>query len=134
MPLVWAHAEHIKLLRSLADGAVFDRPPQPVRRYLREKRVAHCRPWRPDWRTPSVPLGRVLRLDLPEPALVHWSTDGWLTRRDVQTRDTGLDIHTVELPTEGLVPGSAIVFTWMKLANNEWLGHDHTVTVNGERR
>src|SRR5881398_3740999 len=26
MPLVWAHAEHIKLLRSLKDGAVFDMP------------------------------------------------------------------------------------------------------------
>ena len=28
MPLVWAHAEHIKLLRSLRDNAVFDMPPQ----------------------------------------------------------------------------------------------------------
>ena len=113
MPLVWAHAEHIKLLRSLADGAVFDRPPQPARRYLREKRAARCRTWRPDWRTPSVPAGRVLRLDLPEPALVHWSTDGWLTRSDAQTRDTGLGIHTVDLPTNGLTPGGSIVFTWM---------------------
>ena len=28
MPLVWAHAEHIKLLRSLRDGGVFDMPPR----------------------------------------------------------------------------------------------------------
>ncbi len=131
MPLVWAHAEHIKLLRSLADGAVFDRPPQPVRRYLREKHVARCRPWRPDWRPPGVPLGRVLRLDLPEPALVHWSTDGWQTRSDVQTQDTGFGIHCVELATDGLAPGDVIVFTWMNLANNEWIGRDHTVMVNG---
>ncbi|TIP53948.1 MAG: hypothetical protein E5X68_37320, partial [Mesorhizobium sp.] len=34
MPLVWAHAEHIKLLRSLRDGAVFDLPPQGVERYI----------------------------------------------------------------------------------------------------
>ncbi len=27
MPLVWAHAEYIKLLRSLRDGSVFDTPP-----------------------------------------------------------------------------------------------------------
>ncbi len=33
-PLVWAHAEYIKLLRSLHDGAVFDLPPQTVARYL----------------------------------------------------------------------------------------------------
>jgi glucoamylase len=34
MPLVWAHSEYIKLRRSLADGAVFDMPPQTVARYL----------------------------------------------------------------------------------------------------
>jgi glucoamylase len=32
MPLVWAHAEHVKLLRSLRDGRVFDLPPQTVQR------------------------------------------------------------------------------------------------------
>jgi glucoamylase len=129
MPLVWAHAEHIKLLRSLADGAVFDRPPQPVRRYLREHQKARCRPWRPDWRTPGVPAGRTLRLDLPEPALVHWSADGWETRVDVRTRDTGLGIHTADLPTDGLTPADTIVFTWMSLASGEWIGQDHTVAV-----
>jgi len=130
MPLAWAHAEHIKLLRSLADGAVFDRPPQPARRYLREKRVARVRTWRPDWRPPSIPAGRVLRLDLSEPALVHWSMDGWHTRSDILTHDTGLGIHTAEIPTAGFVPGRAIVFTWKNLASGEWLGQDHTVTVN----
>jgi glucoamylase len=37
MPLVWAHSEHIKLRRSLADGRVFDLPPQTVARYLSGK-------------------------------------------------------------------------------------------------
>jgi glucoamylase len=116
-------------LRSLADGAVFDRPPQTVRRYLREKHVPRCRPWRPDWRTPSVPAGRVLRLDLPEPALVHWSSDGWETRQDVVTCDTGLGIHTVDLPTDGLVPGHVLTFTWKNTVSGEWVGIDHTVTI-----
>lgn len=35
MPLVWAHAEFLKLGRSLADGTIFDLPPQTVARYLR---------------------------------------------------------------------------------------------------
>jgi glucoamylase len=129
MPLVWAHAEHIKLLRSLADNAVFDRPPQTARRYLREKHVARCHPWRPDWRPPSIPVGRVLRLDLPEPALVHWSADGWQTRTDAGTRDTGLGIHTADIPTDGFVPGREIVFTWMSLATGKWIGSDHTVRI-----
>ena len=34
MPLVWAHAEYVKLLRSLKDGKVFDTPPQTIQRYI----------------------------------------------------------------------------------------------------
>ena len=37
MPLAWAHAEHIKLLRSLRDKAVFDMPPQARNRYVVNK-------------------------------------------------------------------------------------------------
>jgi glucoamylase len=74
----------------------------------------------------------VLRLDLPEPALVHWSADGWQTRTDVPTRDTGLGIHTVDIPTERLAPGQSVVFTWMSVASGQWVGSDHTVAVNGE--
>jgi glucoamylase len=33
MPLAWAHAECIKLIRSLCDGALYDPPSQPVERY-----------------------------------------------------------------------------------------------------
>ena len=43
MPLVWAHAEYVKLLRSLREGQVFDTPPQPVKRYQVDKnRVSSC--------------------------------------------------------------------------------------------
>jgi len=37
MPLVWAHAEHIKLLRSLRDGAIFDMPRHTYERYIKGK-------------------------------------------------------------------------------------------------
>ena len=46
MPLVWAHSEHIKLLRSLRDGAVFDMPPQGVKRYIEDRTVSPLRTWR----------------------------------------------------------------------------------------
>ncbi len=46
MPLVWAHAEYLKLRRSLDDGRVFDLPPQTVQRYLTEKTVSPRMVWR----------------------------------------------------------------------------------------
>jgi glucoamylase len=129
MPLVWAHAEHLKLLRSLADGAVFDMPPQTVRRYLRQTHTPGCRPWRPDWRAEALPAGRVLRIDLPEPATVHYSTDRWTTVSDSPTRDTGLGVHTLPLPTQDLPPGTSIVFTWQWQASGTWAGRDFIVAV-----
>jgi glucoamylase len=39
MPLLWAHAEYIKLLRSLRDGRVFDTPPRVVERYAKRLRA-----------------------------------------------------------------------------------------------
>jgi glucoamylase len=114
MPLVWAHAEHIKLLRSLSDGAVFDLPPQPVHRYQRERRTPRVQPWRPDWRATRIAPGRALRLDLPEPAVVTWSLDDGLTHTETPTRDTGLGVHAAELPPAP--DAGRITFTWRPAA------------------
>lgn len=121
MPLVWAHAEHIKLLRSLADGAVFDLPPQPVRRYQRDRRPPRVTSWRPEWRASRIAPGRVLRIELPAPAMVTWSADDWRTRTETATRDTRLGVHAAELPA---APASGkLAFTWRRTdgdpGNNE---------------
>jgi glucoamylase len=123
MPLVWAHAEHIKLLRSLADGAVFDLPPQPVRRYQRRPQAARCRPWRPDWRASSVPADRVLRIDLPTPSVVRWSADNWVSTQEVATSDTGLGVHAADIPA-GI---GEVVFTWRQTSPERWAGQDFRV-------
>ncbi len=46
MPLVWAHAEYIKLRRSLEDGRVFDMPQHAVERYLKKRNVCTRTYWR----------------------------------------------------------------------------------------
>ena len=42
-PLLWAHAEYIKLLRSAADGQVYDRIPEVAARYLENPRDSESR-------------------------------------------------------------------------------------------
>jgi glucoamylase len=125
MPLAWAHAEHLKLLRSLADGAVFDLPPQPVRRYQRDRKAPRVRSWRPDWRAPSIPAGRVLRIELPETSVVAWSMDGGRTRQETPTWDTGLGVHVVELPAAQA--RDSIAFTWRRTAADA--GNSETFVV-----
>ena len=38
MPLMWAHAEYVKLLRSVSDGRVFDLIPEVANRYLGDRK------------------------------------------------------------------------------------------------
>jgi glucoamylase len=128
-PLVWAHAEYIKLRRSLRDGKVFDQPSQTVQRYLIEKVTSRTQGWRFNNKRRSIPRHRTLRLMLPRPALVHWSTDGWNTTNDARTRDSGLEIYRLDLPTASLPPGGKVVFTFYWLEENKWEGQDYTVQV-----
>ncbi len=128
MPLVWAHAEHIKLLRSLRDGAVFDTPPQTLERYVKNKQAPAPLSWRLASMTGRVEAGRLLRIDLLKPAIVHWSADNWATATDSVTRSTGLGTHVFDLPTRKL-PGPTICFTIFWIEEERWEGEDFTVTI-----
>src|SRR5579871_3047201 len=128
-PLVWAHSEYIKLRRSLRDRKIFDQPPQTVQRYQVEKPPRQVFGWRFNNKTRSVPRNKKLRLVLLNPGLVHWSIDGWKTAVDTNTRDTGLGIHILDLPTASLPVGSQVTFTFYWPQENRWEGKDYVVTV-----
>ncbi|WP_137387670.1 glucan 1,4-alpha-glucosidase [Rhodoligotrophos defluvii] len=129
MPLVWAHGEHIKLLRSLHDGRVFDMPPQPVERYQHRKVTAPFRAWRFNNRLRSIPQGKALRIELMEPALVHWSMDGWSTAHDATTEEAAFGIYVADLPTGAAPPETRILFTLKWLQQERWQGEDFVVVV-----
>ncbi|HUK25387.1 MAG TPA: glucan 1,4-alpha-glucosidase [Terriglobales bacterium] len=128
-PLVWAHAEYIKLRRSLRDGRVFDQPPQAIQRYQIEKRQGQHFLWSLNNKSRSMPQGKTLRLAFLEPAQVHWSLDDWKTANDTTTQDTGLDLHIADLPTNGLPPAQKVVFTLFWLQRQQWEGVNFCVAV-----
>ncbi len=132
MPLVWAHAEYIKLRRSIRDGRVFDLPPQTVQRYQVEKTGSPHAVWRFNNKSAAVATGKKLRLEVLAPAVVHWSTDGWLTVHDTKTRDTGLGVHIADLPTSSLHAGAGVAFTFYWPEANRWEGADFSVAIGTE--
>ena len=71
MPLVWAHAEHVKLLRSLADGRIFDMPPQPRQRYQLDGIRSRRDVWRVNHKCRNLSAGRILRVEVLAAAAVH---------------------------------------------------------------
>jgi hypothetical protein len=34
------------------------------------------------------------------------------------------------MPTDGVVPGHVLTFTWKNMVSDKWIGIDHTVTVD----
>ncbi|TPM30090.1 glucan 1,4-alpha-glucosidase [Mesorhizobium sp. B2-3-4] len=132
MPLVWAHSEHIKLLRSLRDGAVFDMPPQGVTRYIRDKAVSPFRTWRFNNKIRALPEGKTLRIELLAAATVHWSADNWVTVRDSQTVENTFGIHLVDLPTASLPSGSTLIFTFFWPGSGDWENVDFSVISGGQ--
>jgi len=129
MPLVWAHAEYIKLRRSLRDGKAFDMPPQTVQRYLIDKTVSPRMVWRFNHKIRCMPAGKSLRVETLAPAVIHWSVDDWKTPLDTKSRDVGLGLHVADLATQSLQDGQLIKFTFYWPVASHWERTDFVVRI-----
>jgi glucoamylase len=129
MPLVWAHAEYVKLARSLHDERVFDTPPQTVQRYQVQETVSSHSLWRFNHLAKHLLQGTNLRVELLASALVHWSADNWKTSNDLTTVDSGLGLHYVDLPTNKLPAGGKVAFTFFWHDAGKWEQKNWEVTV-----
>jgi len=128
MPLMWAHAEYIKLLRSAADGQIFDLIPEVAERYLRPRRRRRLEIWKFNWQVPSVPSGVTLRIQASTSFTLHWSRDQWLHSTDTSSAATSIGIHFVDVE---IAAGerAPIRFTFRWLEQDRWEGKDYTVEV-----
>jgi glucoamylase len=129
MPLVWAHAEYLKLCRSLFDGRIFDQPPQTVERYLVQRTMSDRIVWRFNNKVRAMPANRTLRVETLAPAVVHWSADRWHTVHDASTRNTTLGIHVCDLGTRGLRSGDRVQFTFFWPEAERWEGTDYVISI-----
>ena len=134
MPLVWAHAEYLKLQRSLRDGRVFDQPTQTVQRYLQEKTGSPRLIWRFNHKLRSLPPGKILRIELMASAIIRWTADDWKTWQDEKTEDAGLGIHLADLATQKVAEGKQVKFTFHWLGVDRWEGKNFVVPVVAWRR
>ncbi|MGH9638780.1 MAG: glycoside hydrolase family 15 protein, partial [Bryobacteraceae bacterium] len=129
MPLVWAHAELIKLLRSIRERKIWDMPPQPVERYQKQKKTANFQIWTKSQQRRHLKRGKALRVDLPEAARIRWSTDDWQTTQECETTDSQLGLHYAVLPVADAAPGTQIRFTFYWTERKEWEGQNFEVNT-----
>ncbi len=104
MPLVWAHAEYIKLLRSVTDGKIFDRVSAVEDRYSQSKRPPPIEVFRLSRPLAAITAGRTLRMLADDHFYLHWTVDNWQTVQKTESRTMGYAGHFADMET---VPGVA---------------------------
>jgi glucoamylase len=129
MPLMWAHAEYIKLLRSVRDGKVSDLIAEVAKRYLRARSDRQLfEVWKFTRQVRSVKRGYVLRIQAPASFRLHWSGDEWQTVKDTSSSTTTLGVDFVDIPILA-AQQAPIHFTFFWTADGRWEGCDYTVSV-----
>ncbi|MGC1188568.1 MAG: glycoside hydrolase family 15 protein [Candidatus Acidiferrales bacterium] len=129
MPLMWAHAEYVKLLKSVADGHVFDVIPEVANRYLGDRKACQLLEiWKPNRQVRAVKKGHKLRVQVPAPFRLHWTSDEWRTVNDTSSASTAFGIEFVDIPMAA-AQQTRIRFTFFWPESNSWEGRDYMVDV-----
>lgn len=132
MPLAWAHAEYVKLVRSAADGQVFDLIPEVSKRYRKRRAIKPPEIWKFNRQVKVVPAGGTLRIQASVPFRLHWTDGEWQRAHDVGSTPTGVGKEFVDIP----VPEGArapIRFTFYWTGAKRWEGQDFRVSIAEER-
>ena len=129
-PLMWAHAEYVKLLRSVHDGQVFDLVPEAYDRYCTSRKPAmkKLEIWKPNRQVRKVARGVTLRLQTTRPFILHWSRDDWQTTEDTSATNSTLGLHYVDIPISADAR-APVVFTFFWTDSHDWEGRDYTVAI-----
>ena len=134
VPLVWAHAEYLKLLRSVADGKVFDRidpvyerycEPEGRKRLRGELEISSRR--RPIQR---IAAGSTLRILDEKKFELIWSADGWQTTHATASRSLGSAGHSAEIAAAAESGALEWTLHWPEL--DSWLGYNVEVKIDAE--
>ncbi|HYG60006.1 MAG TPA: hypothetical protein VD902_18220, partial [Symbiobacteriaceae bacterium] len=129
MPLMWAHAEYIKLLRSAYDRQVFDRIEPVYDRYVLNRRPAEpLEIWKRNRRPQAVARGTRLRVQAGAPFRLRWSADNWATVHDTAATATGVEMYFVDLPAD-LEQVAPYRFTFYWTREDRWEGEDFAVAL-----
>jgi glucoamylase len=130
MPLTWAHAEYIKLLRSVRDGAVFDQVAAAADRYRENRRATlPLEVWKFNWRARAIRPGWILRVQADAAFVLHWTADEWRTVCDTPSTPTAVAIDFADIP---VLPDqkAPVRFTFRWINTGQWEGRDFTVAIS----
>jgi len=123
MPLLWAHAEFVKLVLALSTGKPIEQLAAVAERYrvAPKPRVRH---WRRDVPLDSIGDGERLLIEDRRPFQLHVGVDGWQHVTDRASQPLPFGLHGVEVE---LGEHASLEFTFFFPDENRWEGRDYQV-------
>ena len=129
MPLVWAHAEFLKLLCAREQKRPLERL-KSVEKHLRGK-AARGSTWH--WRTDTpfdvLPAGRDLLIEMERPFVLHMGFDGWQAIEDRSSSPFPFGRHGVRMRRAELAGRRILDFTRYFAKDARWEGKDHSIKL-----
>lgn len=127
-PLMWAHAEYIKLLRTKADCAGCDVIPEVYERYVNLKTTMNIRAWKKNKPVRFASSASGLRIVNPEPAVILWTVDNWITKEERRLLDTGLGLYYTDFRQGTFKEKDKLIFTF-HYEDGRWEGADFEIDI-----
>jgi glucoamylase len=130
MPLVWAHSEYLKLLRSALDGKVFDCIPIVEERYAKGNHPkSHIEVFKVARRQfHHMTAGKTLRITSADRFQVVWSVDNWQSTRVLDSTQLGYAGSYADILTAPEQSGG-VSFTLFWPEENRWEGRNFDVAL-----
>jgi glucoamylase len=124
-PLLWAHSEYVRLLRSSHDGKVFDLISEVFARYGKTKPHSRFEFWLLKHPIRQAEKGHTLRVCAPEAFRLRWTADGWSTWQDSDSQPTGIGSEYFDIAAADFEEQVDFTFYWT--GRQQWEGQNHTV-------
>jgi glucoamylase len=128
IPLVWAHAEYVKLCASAHQKKVFDMPDQTVERYIKNGTKNKTDIWRFMLPCEEITKGNNLRIETNASTTVRWTVDAWQRITETDSTDTGFGIHYTDIKAE-MLTGKEIIFTFFWKEAGHWENRNFSIDI-----
>jgi glucoamylase len=126
-PLLWAHAEYLTLLRSAADGEVFDRIAPVADRYLSGGGRKDLEVWKFSRKITRACRGSTIRVVGRAPFRLRWTGDDWQTHADIESNASGIGLYFADLNSTEARGNLTFTFYWPQA--QRWEGRDFSIQL-----
>ena len=130
MPLVWAHAEFVKLLLACDACRPLEMLDAVRARYDGQAPSAGTWHWRRAAPFGRLPSGRDLLIEHTAPFLLHFGVDGWTAIADRDSALLPCGMYGVRIPQAELAGHKTFEFTFYDPVARAWSGQDQRVELN----